>query len=121
MRFDGDRLLGLSAMMVAVASLAVVVYQAQLQRDQNELERRAHAASVLPYLMFVTTMNNDGVFLNLRNTGIGPARIERVRVLHRGGEFSEAVLEVTYSSVFGEQWVLRSDNMVPQPVSRPAS
>ena len=188
-------------MMVGVASLAVVVYQAQLQRDQNELERRAHAASVLPYLMIVTTINDQGVFLNVRNTGIGPARIERVRVLHRGREVpgdavdfytrmrldpnlptdidqlkpgrlvpagewirtlgtanaanneqmlkellrlfeiaelqrnmyegydrlareqglaprEEAVLEVTYSSVFDEQWVLRSDDMVPQPVSR---
>jgi hypothetical protein len=132
--------------------------------------------------------------MNLRNTGIGPARIEGVRVLHKGsviqgdaydfyvkmrrdpnqpsnndpikvgrmvsaGEWVQmiggtgdeaaretmateivrlfdiaevsramykylndvkgiepeaAVLEVTYSSVFGQQWVLRSGNMVPQ-------
>jgi hypothetical protein len=26
-----------------------------------------------------------------------------------------AILEISYSSVFGEQWVLRSDTMVPQP------
>ncbi len=198
-------------MMVGVASLAVVVYQAQLQRDQNELERRAHAASVLPYLMVVTTMNDQGVFMNVRNAGVGPARIDRVRVLHGGGEVpgdavdfyfrmrsdpnmptdidqlkpgrliaagewvlmlgtgnaaarphmtaellrlfeiaelprnmydaydkqlgeqagqavrqanvpvlkprEKAVLEVTYSSVFGEQWILRSDDIVPKPVS----
>ncbi len=72
-------------MVVGAASLAVVVYQAQLQRDQNELERRAHAASVLPYLMVVTSINDQGVFMNLRNAGIGPARIDGVRVLHRGG------------------------------------
>jgi hypothetical protein len=106
-----------------------------------------------------------GVAFNLRNTGIGPARIEGVRILHKGtvfdgdpGDFflkmranpglgynsdpiqvgrlvpaesrsiypqlkalkpdlvfEGAVLEITYSSVFGERWVMRSDNMVPQP------
>jgi hypothetical protein len=197
MKLDTDKILAISAMVVGVASLVVVVYQTQLQRESAEAERRAQAASVLLYLMVVTTMNNEGVFLNLRNTGIGPARIERVRVLHRGGEFQgdavdfyskmrsdtkmgfdidqlkpgrlvpagewirmlgttnstsreqmtvellrlfdiaelqqvmyeeydkrvsegklqpreKGVLEVTYSSVFGEQWVLRSDDMVPR-------
>ncbi len=190
-------------MVVGVASLFVVVYQAQLQREQTELERRAQAASVLPYLMIVTTINDQGVFLNVRNTGLGPARLERVQVLHRGAEFmgdaadfyfrmrndsslptdidqlkpgrlipagewvmtlgtgntasktpmlkellrlfeiaelqpsmyqeydslvaksearprEKAVLEITYASVFGEQWVLRSDGYVPQPLQAAA-
>jgi hypothetical protein len=198
MKLDTDKILAITAMVIGIASLVVVVYQTQLQRESAEAERRAQAASVLPYLMVVTTMNNEGVFLNLRNTGTGPARIDRVRVLHRGGEFSgdavdfyikmrsdpqmgfdidqikpgrlvpagewirmlgtgnsasrdkmlaellrlfdiaelqqtmyqeydkrvsegkllsreKGVLEVTYSSVFGERWMLRSDNMVPQP------
>jgi hypothetical protein len=213
MHFNTDRIVGVSAILISVATLFVVVYQAQLQREQMELERRATAASVMPYLMVVTTINNEGVFMNLRNTGIGPARIDSVRVLHGGkaipgdavdfyttmrqdpelptdidqlkpgrlvpaGEWvrmlgsgaanrnkmlvellrlfeiaelqknmyeeydkqlaeqaktpavkpalkkgevappillprEKAVLEVTYSSVFGEEWVLRSDTMVP--------
>jgi hypothetical protein len=194
MRFETDRILALSAMVVGVASLIVVVYQAQLQREQMELERRATAASVLPYLMMNVSFADVGTAFNLRNAGLGPARIDRVRILHKGQElqgdpfdfylkmrkdsdqpansdpvkvgrlvsagewvqmlgsagdeatrgamgleilrlfkiaevqphmyeaaakagavFEGAVLEVTYSSVFGEQWVLRSDNLVPQP------
>jgi hypothetical protein len=196
MRFDSDRVIGISAMVVSAASLFVVVYQAQLQRDQMELERRATAASVMPYLMMNMTLTNDGTAFNLRNAGLGPARIDGVRVLHKGSEvrgdaadfylkmrkdqaqpysndsikvgrlvpagewvqmlgsapgaafttpmaleivrlfrieeagepryqaaagmgvvFEDAVLEVTYSSVFGEQWILRSDDLVPQPVA----
>lgn len=197
-------------MIVGVGSLVAVVYQTQLDRESAQLDReaaqreqRAQSASVLPYLAVVATINGDGTFLNVRNTGIGPARIEKVRVLHRGTEFAgdaaefymkyrvdpnlafdfdllqpgrlvpagewvrmvgtggdaarrekmliellrlfeiaelprgmyeeyerlaptrklppreKAVLEITYSSVFGEQWVLRSDSMVPQPGKRP--
>ena len=194
MKFDSDRILALSAMFVGLASLVVVVYQAQLQREQMELERRAAAAAVMPYLMMNVSFADVGVAFNLRNAGLGPARIDRVRVLHKdsavdgdafdfylkmrkdpnqpansdpvrpgrlvspgewvqmigsggdraireamglellrlfriaevqphmyeaakgmGAVFEEAVLEVTYSSLFGEQWVLRSDTLVPKP------
>jgi hypothetical protein len=47
MKFDTDKIIGLSAMVIGLASLGVVYYQAQLQRDQMELERRATAASVM--------------------------------------------------------------------------
>jgi hypothetical protein len=186
MKLDTDRILGVTALIVGVASLAVVVYQTQL-------ERRVQSASVLPYLTMAVTLNNQETFFTLRNAGLGPARINRVRVLHKGGdvegdasdfyvkmrtdkeapfdvdpikvgrlipagewirmlgtatadatrrelfvkemlrlfEVAEvprlwyatlrekgvvtegAVLEITYSSVFGEQWVVRSDNIVP--------
>lgn len=195
MKFDTDKIIGLSAMAIGLASLGVVYYQAQLQREQMELERKATAASVLPYLMTNVSFSPEGSSFNLRNVGIGPALIDGVRVLHKGTVFSGdphafwlenrkdmtlgsnvdpvkvgrlvsagewvqmlgisgdqatrdrmgveiirlftiaeaqstgfyelltkdgialegAVLEVTYSDVFGKQWVLRSDNIVPQP------
>ena len=195
MKFDTDKIIGLSAMAIGLASLGVVYYQAQLQRDQMELERRATAASVMPYLMMNVSFSSQGSAFNLRNAGLGPALIGGVRVLHKGTVFNGdphafwlqnrkdmtlgsnvdpvtvgrlvaagdwvqmlgiggdqatrdrmgveiirlfkiaeaqssgfyelltskgvtlegAVLEVTYSDVFGKQWVLRSDNIVPQP------
>ncbi len=195
MKFDTDKIIGLSAMVIGLASLGVVYYQAQLQRDQMELERRATAASVMPYLTTNLSRADVGAAFNLRNTGIGPARIDGVRILHKGSVFDGdavdfylkmrtdssqgynsdpvqvgrlvpagewvqmpgsggdlptrnamaveilrlfdiaearaaypelklfkpdivlegAVLEITYSSVFGDRWVMRSDNMVPQP------
>jgi hypothetical protein len=74
-------------MVIGLASLGVVYYQVQLQREQMELERRAHAASVMPYLMMNVSFADVGVAFNLRNTGLGPARIDGVRILHKGAVF----------------------------------
>ena len=42
---------------------------------------------VLPYLTFVVVSNNElGSSLTLRNTGIGPALIEDVRIRYKGEE-----------------------------------
>ena len=79
MKVNTDRLLSLSAMVVGVGSLAVILYQTHLMRQSQH-------ASVLPYLMIAVNSNEHGVFLNLRNAGIGPAVIERVHVLHEGRE-----------------------------------
>jgi hypothetical protein len=80
MKINTDRLVGLTAMFVAVASLVALVYQTHLMRQ-------AQYASVLPYLTFVVVSNNElGSSLTLRNTGIGPALIEDVRIRYKGEE-----------------------------------
>ncbi len=79
MKVNTDRVLSLSAMVVGVGSLAVILYQTHLMRQSQ------HAA-VLPYLMIAVNSNEHGVFLNLRNAGIGPAVIDRVHVLHQDRE-----------------------------------
>lgn len=74
-----DRIVSVSAMLVAVASLAIVVYQVQLMRASQ-------AAAVLPYLTVAMLDNDDGTFIVVRNDGVGPALLEDVRIRYRGRE-----------------------------------
>jgi hypothetical protein len=76
-RWSTDRIVSLSAMAVGICSLFITLYQ-------TYLTRQAQSASVLPYLAFGITSNDDGAFVTLRNDGLGPARLESVRVHFRG-------------------------------------
>jgi hypothetical protein len=58
--WNADRALSLSAMAVGVCSLSITLYQ-------THLTRQAQSASVLPYLAFGITSNNEGAYLTLRN------------------------------------------------------
>lgn len=64
-------------MAVGVCSLFITLYQTYLTRE-------AQSASVLPYLAFGVTSTNDGAYLTLRNDGVGPARLESVRIHFKG-------------------------------------
>ena len=81
-RWSTDRIVSLSAMAVGVCSLFITLYQTYLTRE-------AQSASVLPYLAFGLTSTNDGAYLTLRNDGLGPARLESVRI-HFKGETTDA-------------------------------
>ena len=81
-RWSTDRIVSLSAMAVGVCSLFITLYQTYLTRE-------AQSASVLPYLSFGLTSTNDGAYLTLRNDGLGPARLESVRI-HFKGETTDA-------------------------------
>jgi hypothetical protein len=183
--WNADRVLSLSAMAVGVCSLFITLYQ-------TYLTRQAQSASVLPYLAFGITSTNEGAYLTLRNDGVGPGRLDAVRVHYKGrttavdpfdffltsrsgpkppglsvdrvtpgrllpanstilmlgcsGEGDrlavlremvklfaladvppswldelqahggdKAVIEIDYSSVYGDRWRIRSDRFVPQP------
>jgi hypothetical protein len=185
MKLDSDRVVAVSAMFIGVCSLFLTVYQ-------THLTRQAQSASVLPYLAVGITSNSEGVYVTLRNDGVGPARIEDMRVTARGKDHlvdpydfylqtkpsaaksgalavdrvvpgrlvpagatiqmlgvggperegmladllrlfaladvphawlesmnalgtDKAVIVVTYSSVYGDRWRVRSDQHVPQP------
>jgi hypothetical protein len=59
--------------------------------------------------MIALVSNQDGVHITLRNAGVGPALIEDARVSYQGRE-----IEITYASVYGERWRLRSDRIPPE-------
>jgi hypothetical protein len=183
-RPNTDRVVSLSALAVGVGSLFVIAYQ-------THLTRQAQYASVRPYLYIVLEANDQGTHLVLRNTGIGPALIDDVRIRYQGREITgdpydfyvglrrdavgafdvdkvlpgrlipagatiqmlgtpaaerermlvellrlfeiaevpkswyegagasgggKAVIEITYSSVYGDRWRVRSDRIVPEPL-----
>ncbi len=79
LKLDTDRVVSLSAMVVGVGSLFIILHQTHLMRQ-------AQSAAVYPHLAISITSNTDGVYFVLRNTGVGPARIDDVRVRHDGRE-----------------------------------
>ena len=68
-KWDTDRIVSLSAMVVGVGSLVIILYQTKLMREQQRA----------------------------------------------------SVMFITYSSVYGEKWHLRSDSFVPVPGPAPGS
>jgi hypothetical protein len=194
-KWDTDRIVSLSAMVVGVGSLAIILYQTKLMREQQR-------ASVMPYLMMAiqSSTNDHRTYLTVRNAGIGPALLGDVRVHYKGKDFAgdpydffvqqrpeivktmpmgvdklipgrlvpagewimtmgsdgaqhtqllaellrlfviaevpkswltsigadgpasdKAVVFVTYSSVYGDTWHLRSDSFVPVPGPAPGA
>jgi hypothetical protein len=80
MKWDTDRIVAVCAMLVGLGSLFIVLYQTTLMREQAK-------ASVLPYLMIVYNSGDTGAYIALRNVGLGPARIEHIRVRRGGSTF----------------------------------
>jgi hypothetical protein len=78
MKLDTDRVVSISAMIAALGSLFIIVYQTHLMRQ-------AQNAAALPYLQIALSSNDQGVFINLANVGVGPALIEKVRVHDKSG------------------------------------
>jgi hypothetical protein len=183
-KFDADKWLAISAIVVSIGTLAALAYQSMLMRDSER-------ASKLPYL-YIALQSNDQIGNNLllTNSGIGPALIEEIHVEYKGQTFptdaydfiisqkpdfaktglgvdkiqkgrlipagttvqmveagraptslpgmlrlfeiaevprqwyeslgvaggDKAVLVITYTSVFGERWRVRSDRIVPAPL-----
>jgi len=79
---NADRVVSIIAIVVGVGSLAVVVLQTQIMREQQR-------ASVLPYLMLAvqSSINDSRTYLTVRNAGIGPALLGDVRVRYKGKDF----------------------------------
>jgi hypothetical protein len=82
-KWDTDRIVSLSAMVVGVGSLVIILYQTKLMREQQR-------ASVMPYLMMAiqSSTNDHRTYLVVRNAGIGPALLGEVRVRYKGKDFA---------------------------------
>ena len=81
--WDTDRIVSLSAMVVGAGSLAIILYQTKLMREQQR-------TSVMPYLMMAvqSSTNDHRTYLTVRNAGIGPALLGDVRVRYKGKDFA---------------------------------
>ena len=105
MKFDTDRIVSLSAMVVGGGSLIVVLYQTHLMRQ-------AQRASVLPYVMIALHSNVDGVAIVVSNNGVGPALIKDVRV-EKSGKTSEGDAYDYYTALYPDSGRLSVDRMMP--------
>ena len=79
-KFNTDRILGISAMLISVLTLAIFVYQTNIMRVQSKL-------SVKPRLDFTTNQGGTDsliVFQELlENKGLGPAIIDTIYINYK--------------------------------------
>jgi hypothetical protein len=75
--WNAEKLLGVSALLVSVASVLAIFYQTHLMQKQQY-------ASVLPYLELWNTGGGDNYRLLLINNGTGPAFVKDVKVHYQG-------------------------------------
>lgn len=84
MRFNTDRIVGLSAMVISVLTLLIFIYQTGLMREQSRL-------SVTPRISFneirstvdsITTISGEII-----NKGLGPAIIESIHIVHKNKKY----------------------------------
>lgn len=68
-RFDWDRVVAMSALLVSVATVAFLGYQTVIMRAQIE-------AAVWPHIQIGTSCCRDGFHIDVQNKGVGPAIIK---------------------------------------------
>jgi hypothetical protein len=79
-KIDTGLLVGLCAIFISVATLAVYIYQARIMQSQQH-------ASVWPYIEW-STSNVGGFYLEVHNKGIGPALIKNAALKIDGNEIN---------------------------------
>ena len=70
-------LIALAALLMSICGLFVALYEASLVRRQQR-------ASVWPYVEVAASLTRERVEVRVRNTGVGPARIEAAAVTRDG-------------------------------------
>ena len=79
-KFNTDRIIGLSAMLISLLTLVIFIYQTNIIRTQSKL-------SVTPRISFSTTQESprDSIIhyaISIKNKGLGPAIIESVNIIN---------------------------------------
>lgn len=95
-----DIVVGACALLISVVSL-FVAYRS------NQVQERMLAASVWPYLAWDTSnyredLQQEEVSLEIRNLGVGPARIESLQLNYKGqpvGDFRQLVMSCCKAEV----------------------
>lgn len=78
---DTNRIMGMAAIFISLLSMAAVIYQSYLAREENELTRIQQSASVLPYLSYYYNNIGPQYKFVLINKGVGPAFIKEVKFM----------------------------------------
>lgn len=76
---ETNRIMGLAAISISILSMAAVIYQSYLAREENELMRIQQSATVLPYIDYWYSNTGLEYKFVIGNKGIGPAFIKDVK------------------------------------------
>ncbi len=82
MKWNSEKILGISAMSISFITLIIFIYQTNLMSKQNYL-------SILPYLQVSTSDNKaeHSYSINVLNYGVGPAIIEKATMRYNGKSY----------------------------------
>ena len=89
LKWNSDKIMSLSAVVISLATLISLVYQARIMRE-HEMK------SAFPKLELWNNWNRDSYELELINTGVGPAIIENVRVEYEDSIYNMDQANFTY-------------------------
>ena len=90
--WDGDKIMSIAAMFISLGTLSVLIFQARMAKEQQEMFRKQQMMSVYPYLnMFNNGTGGKNYRLTIKNTGIGPAILKSVKVYARGETYDDIV------------------------------
>ena len=98
--WSSEKLLGLSAILISLATLFTVRYQTDLMRKQQY-------ASVLPYLeIWPQRMSVDNWALILENNGLGPAFVKKVQIVKEDSVFEGDLIAYlqNHFTQYQERW-----------------
>lgn len=87
---EPESLVGLSAVIIALCSLGIALYE-------TSVIRQAQRASVWPHVLVGPSLQGDRINLLVQNAGIGPARIRAASVKYEGetlGNWTELFQEL---------------------------
>ncbi|MEM8927703.1 MAG: hypothetical protein AAGC45_05835 [Bacteroidota bacterium] len=83
-KINTDRILGISAMVISILTLAIFIYQTDIMRVQSKL-------SVKPRLSFLTSTYTTDSIIKIEgfiyNKGLGPAIVDSIFVEYKGKRF----------------------------------
>jgi hypothetical protein len=114
--WNADKIVSLSAMSIALFTLAVLLYQSYILDRQYELTVKQQKAYVMPHLFMGQSYGSNYYKIIIQNKGLGPAFIKGLYKVENDSNFmignivnlfeefpknsSDSLLDVTYSSLF---------------------
>lgn len=81
-RFNTEKIVALTAIVISICALVVSFYEVRIMRTQQK-------ASVWPYVIMEDQYSGKGFAVEASNKGLGPSKIESVRVWVKGKQVNE--------------------------------
>jgi hypothetical protein len=112
LRLSTDRIVSLSAMIVGVGSLFIITYQTRPDRNIPALYvDKIMSGRLIP--AGETVLMLEDLLRLFEIAGVPKSWLAGAGIPLTGTD--RAVVEITYSSVYGDRWRVRSDRLVPEP------
>lgn len=92
-RFRSEKIVAFTAIIISLCALVVSFYEVRIMRTQQK-------ASVWPFVTMGQQYSSEGFALLASNKGIGPAKVESVRIWAKGKQVTE--LEEILDEILGE-------------------